>query len=117
MFGWIATLNFLNKIGITNIESKIKKLGDYVVERLHQIGCKVLTPLDKEKRHGLIVYTTGKPEIDESSVVSFRNATPKPIIVSRVALGGIEGIRVATHFFNTIEDIEGLIENQKKFMS
>ena len=40
----------------------------------------------------------------------------KPIKISMRALGGIGNLRVSTHFFNTEEDIDYLIELQKSML-
>jgi len=119
LFGWNATLKFYEKIGIKNIDKRVRYLGSYLIKRLEEIGCKVLTPADLKKRHGLIVYTTGSHESDVASFNYF-SAPPlgrKPIKVSLRALGGVGGIRVSTHFFNTEEDIDLLINAQKKLLA
>jgi len=115
IFGWNATLKFLNDLGISKIEERVRRLGGYAIERLEAIGCKVLTPIDPTKRHGLIVYTTGSEEKDIRSFQRFSNPPrgEKPIKVTYRAQAGIAGIRVCTHFFNTEEDIDKLIEVQK----
>jgi selenocysteine lyase/cysteine desulfurase len=117
LFGWNATLKFLEKLGIQNVEKRVKELGGYCIERLQDIGCKVLTPTDPEKRHGLIMYTNGNWEKDVETFNRIHlspSPREKPIKVSVRSLGGIEGIRVSPHFFNTEEDIDLLIEAQKK---
>ena len=119
LFGWNATLKFYEKVGIKNIEKRVRYLGGYLIEKLKEIGCKVLTPEDPQKRHGLIIYTTGSYESDLASFNYF-SAPPlgrKPIKVSLRALGGVGGIRVSTHFFNTEEDIDKLIVAQKEVLS
>jgi cysteine desulfurase / selenocysteine lyase len=115
LFGWVETLRFFQKIGIKNVEERVKRLGTYLIERLEDIGCTVHTPKDTAKRHGLISYTCGDYDRDKSFFE--RCASPgrnmKPIKISLRALGGIGNIRVCTHFFNTEEDIDYLISLQK----
>jgi len=118
LFGWNATLKFYEKIGIRNVEQRVRRLGTYAVERLQEIGCRVMTPLDAEQRHGLITYTTG---VYEKDVAFFqRCAAPgrcqKPIKISLRTLGGIGNVRVSTHFFNTEEDIDYLVDLQKSML-
>lgn len=118
LFGWIATLKFYEKIGIKNVEERVRRLGGYAIERLQDIGCKVTSPTDPAKRHGLITYTTGRYEKDLAFFQ--RCAAPgrcmKPIKISMRALGGIGNLRVSTHFFNTEEDVDYLIDLQKKLL-
>jgi len=119
LFGWDASLKFLESIGMKNIERRVRKLGTYLIERLQEIGCGVLTPMDPQKRHGLIAYTTGSYERDMSSYNKLMSPPPhrKPIKVSYRGEGkGLAGIRVSTHFFNTEEEIDELIRVQKELL-
>lgn len=119
LFGWNETLKFYEKAGIKNIEKKVRSNGDYCVDRLNEIGCKVLTPEDPKKRHGLIVYTTGDYDLDAKSYAHF-NAEwtgEKPIKMCHRGIGGVVGLRVSNHFFNSKEDIDYLIEKQKKVLN
>ena len=118
LFGWNATLKFFEKIGIQNVEERVRRLGTYAVGRLQEIGCQVTTPLDARQRHGLITYTTGDYEKDAAFFQ--RCAAPgrcqKPIKISMRTLGGIGNLRVCTHFFNTEEDIDYLVDLQQSML-
>jgi cysteine desulfurase/selenocysteine lyase len=118
LFGWIATMKFYRKIGMKNVEQRVRRLGTYAIERLEDIGCRVTCPTDPSKRHGLITYTTGDYEKDAAFFQ--RCASPgrcmKPIKISMRTLGGIGNLRVSTHFFNTEEEIDYLIDLQKKML-
>jgi selenocysteine lyase/cysteine desulfurase len=116
LLGWEATLEFLHGIKIPNIAKRVNELGGYLVTQLELAGCKVLTPVDADKRHGLIVYTNGSLDKDREVTQALNEAKPKPIKVGTCSLGGIEGIRVAANFFNTKEDIDALISAQKSFI-
>ena len=110
MFGWNETLKFYEKVGIKNIDKKVRSNGDYCVDRLNEIGCKVLTPEDKKKRHGLIMYTTGEYDLDAEWTGE------KPIKLCHRGIGGVVGLRISNHFFNSKADIDYLIEAQKKVL-
>ena len=118
LFGWVATLKFYEKIGIKNVEERVRRLGSYTIDRLQDIGCCVTGPTDPAKRHGLITYTTG--DYDKDLAFFQRCASPgrcmKPIKISMRALGGIGNLRVSAHFFNTEEEIDYLIDLQKQMM-
>jgi selenocysteine lyase/cysteine desulfurase len=111
LFGWNATLKFFEKIGIENVEERVRRLGTYAVGRLQEIGCQVTTPLDARQRHGLITYTTGDYEKDAAP-----GRCQKPIKISMRTLGGIGNLRVCTHFFNTEEDVDYLVDLQKSML-
>jgi selenocysteine lyase/cysteine desulfurase len=118
LFGWVATLEFYKKIGIQNVEERVRRLGTYAIERLQEIGCTVTSPTDPKKRHGLLTYTTGDYEKD--SAFFQRCASPgrcaKPIKISMRAMGGVGNLRVCTHFFNTEEEIDYLVDLQKTML-
>jgi selenocysteine lyase/cysteine desulfurase len=118
LFGWIATMKFYDRIGIHNVEERVRRLGGYAIERLQDIGCTVTSPTDPAKRHGLITYTSGDYDLDTAFFQ--RCAAPgrcmKPLKISMRTLGGIGNLRVSTHFFNTEEDIDYLVDLQAKMM-
>jgi len=118
VFGWVATLDFYDKIGIDNVEKRVRTLGQYAVKRLEDIGCVLQHPTDPTKMHGLLTYSTGSDERDSLSFKRFMGPPlgQKPIKISQRALGGAGGIRVSTHFFNTEEDIDELVKVQKELM-
>ncbi len=95
-----AAIEYLSKIGITNIERRILSLTSYLVEKLHELDLDIISPLEEEKmRSGIIVFKMP----DALEIV--RKLEEKRIIVS--ARG--EGIRVSPHFYNNEEDIDILI--------
>jgi selenocysteine lyase/cysteine desulfurase len=112
LFGWIATMKFYQRLGIANVEERIRRLGTYAIERLREVGCTVHTPSDPAMRHGLIVYTTG----DEARDREFyqRCAAPgrceRPIKLSMRSQAGLGTLRIGTHFFTRKEEIDALIE-------
>jgi selenocysteine lyase/cysteine desulfurase len=115
LFGWSATLKFYERIGIANIEERVRRLGSYATERLMDIGCTVTSPRNPARRHGLITYTSGDYEKD---LEFFRRcAAPgrcmRPIKISMRSLGGVGNLRVCTHFFNTEDDIDYLVDLQR----
>ena len=118
LFGWVATLKFYEKIGIKNVEERVRRLGAYTIDRLQEIGCRVTCPTDPNKRHGLITYTTG--DYDKDLAFFQRCASPgrcmRPIKISMRTLGGIGNLRISAHFFNTEEEIDYLIDLQKTMM-
>jgi selenocysteine lyase/cysteine desulfurase len=119
LFGWNATLKFFERLGMQNIERRVRRLGSYLIEMLQEIGLKVLTPLDPKKRHGLIAYTTGSHEKDMDAFQKLTCPPPhlKPAKLSyRGEARGLAGIRVCTHFYNIEEEIDELINRQKALL-
>ncbi|MBN1271040.1 MAG: aminotransferase class V-fold PLP-dependent enzyme [Candidatus Aminicenantes bacterium] len=118
-FGWLAALKFIEKLGIKNIEKRVRKLGQYLIEGLRSLNVTFQCSTDPEKVHGLITYTTGGEERDQACFERF-NFPPigkKPIKVSLRMLGGVGGIRVSPHYYNTVEEIDTFLETQGEILA
>lgn len=117
-FGWLAALKFIEKLGIENIEKRVRRLGQYAVHRLKDIGVTFTSPTDPGKIHGMFTYTTGSYETDLKSFnrFSYPPIGKRPIKVSLRNLGGIGGIRVCTHYFNTEEEIDTFVDTQAEIL-
>jgi cysteine desulfurase / selenocysteine lyase len=118
-FGWLATLKFYEKLGMDNVDARVRHLGQYAVAALREAGLRVTSPTAPDKMHGLLTYTTGSFDTDLESFQRFNAPTisKRPIKVSMRALGGIGGIRVCTHFFNTEEEIDCLARRQAEILA
>ncbi len=119
VFGWLATLRFLHKLGMANIERRVRDLGQYAVGRLRDEGMAIRSPAQAGKMHGMITYTTGNEDRDKE-VFQHLMAPPigrRPVKVSMRALGKVGGLRVCTHFFNTKEDVDYLVRLQGDFLA
>jgi selenocysteine lyase/cysteine desulfurase len=97
-----------------NREKRVLRLSGYLIDRLRELGLNVNTPLEPTERGGLVSYTTGRHEQDVNSYQALRDES---IIVALRYQKGVGGIRVSTHFFNTEEDIDRLIEAQKRMLA
>jgi cysteine desulfurase/selenocysteine lyase len=119
LFGWRETLDYLHDLGPAAIESRVTDLGGYLIERLDEIGCEVVTPRDPDRRHGLVVYTTSDDAVDVATYERFSAPEPgtKPINVTYRSLGGVGGVRVSCHFFNTREDVDELVARQERILN
>jgi len=113
LWGLEASLKYFNNLGIKNIERQVRRQSGYVIDGLMDIWCKVYTPLEPERRAGLVIYSTGSPEMNKKSKEKF---VTEKIYVSLRAMGSAGGIRVAPHFFNTEAEIDKFLNLQKELM-
>lgn len=119
VFGWLATLEFIERVGMEGIDRRVRHLGQYAVAALKEAGLTLLTPPDPKHMHGLVVYTTGDPDLDEESYRRF-SAPPlgqRPFKVSMRGLGGVGGLRISAHFFNTEAEIDALVRVQAELLA
>jgi selenocysteine lyase/cysteine desulfurase len=96
-----ASLEYLQGIGMRNIESRALHLNRYLTARLEEVGAEILSPLDPEKYRS--AQTLVRLEDPPATVSALEKegilCTEKP-----------EGMRIATHFFVNENDIDYLIE-------
>ena len=101
IFALGAAVDYMTSMGTIRIEERVLQLNRYLTARLAETGWQVLSPLSREEmRSGETLVGMTRPKRVVASLAR-RNisVTEKP-----------QGIRVATHFFNSVEDIERLIE-------
>jgi selenocysteine lyase/cysteine desulfurase len=99
-----SAIEYINRIGIDEIEKRILYLAEYLVEKLTEIKVEIISPLEEEKgRSGIIVFK----EKNAQEIV--RKLERRRIMVS--ARG--DGIRVSPHFYNNEKDIDKLASELK----
>lgn len=101
IFALGASVDFMESIGMKNIEARALELNRLLTDRLEGAGWRVLSPLNEEQfRSAETLVATENPARVVAALAE------KKIIVTEKP----EGIRVATDFFNNEDDIDQLIE-------
>lgn len=98
--GAAAALRLILGVGINNIEKRILKLTDSLIEKIEQKGLKFQTPLEPEHRSGIVNF------LIDNAQEKVRRLAKKNIVVTARS----HGIRVSPHFYNTEEEIDKLVE-------
>jgi selenocysteine lyase/cysteine desulfurase len=97
-------IKLLLNAGIENIEKRILTLTNHLIDSLVDSGFKLQTPLEPQYRSGIVNFKVAHPKETADKLAK------KGIIISPRA----NGIRVSPHFYNTEEEIDGLVEEVKK---
>jgi cysteine desulfurase/selenocysteine lyase len=100
IFSLGASIDLIQEVGIANIQARALELNRLLTSRLRENGWNVLSPLQNEGARSAetLVQITSPAEVVHRLFRRGVVVTEKP-----------EGIRVATHFFNTEDDIDRLI--------
>ncbi|MBM3265624.1 MAG: aminotransferase class V-fold PLP-dependent enzyme [candidate division Zixibacteria bacterium] len=103
-----TALDFLNRIGIANIEMRLRMLSGYLRERLRGISrVRLLSPIS----HTLSSPGATLFEIDgipgSSLVGPFFDAG---LHVDDHTRDGHDGMRISTHYYNTLEEIDRCVD-------
>ena len=102
IFALGASVEFMQSIGLKDIEARALELNRLLTDRLQEAGWRVLSPLiDERYRSAETLVATEYPARVVAALAE------KKIMVTEKP----EGIRVATDFFNNEDDIDQLVEH------
>jgi cysteine desulfurase/selenocysteine lyase len=96
-----------------SIEKRVLGLSEYLIEGLKDLGLKINTPIEREMRAGIVTYTNDRYE---DNAVSYEAMKKEGVMVAHRYTGGVGGVRISPHFFNTEEEIDRALNVQKKML-
>lgn len=114
MDGFVATMDFMDTIGVNNIYKRIKYLGAYTQKQLLSLGSNIelLTPTEERSFCGINSFVI--KGVDNKK---FYNSCAKAKLrVRYVPESDLNCIRVSTHIYNSTRDIDKLIAHVKTFI-
>ena len=111
--GFHASLNYVNKLGIDSIERRVLRLSEYLISGLNDLGVKVYTPTEPWSRAGIVTYTLDSYEANSACYEALRKEN---VVVAHRYTGGVGGIRVSPHYFNTEEELDRVLEIQGSYI-
>jgi selenocysteine lyase/cysteine desulfurase len=106
IYASIEGIKFIRKIGLSTIRENIVKLTKFAIEYGTNLGLKTITPLEDDKRGGIVAFIVKNPHKVEVLL-------KKDNIITS-ARGN--SIRLCPHFYNTKEDLEIAIEKISKIL-
>lgn len=110
--GVIASIDFLNNIGMDNVHRRIKYLGGYVQQELLSLGDKIelITPTEEQSYCAVNSFRIKDVPYNEF----YKACTVNNIRVRAVPENGINCIRVSTHIYNNTQEIDQLVKLVRK---
>jgi len=102
VYGLKRCLNFLQRLGISEIRKTAFKLRDRLVYGLQEMGAKILCPLDEKHRSAMFFCAFDK--IDGAELA--RRLEKLKVIVPARNFGEVSGLRVSPYFYNSEEDVD-----------
>lgn len=101
-----AGIRYLQGIGLKSIERNALDLGTVLIEAFEDMGLDVLTPIDRTKRAGIVSFE--HPEVKRIAAELEQDHV--------FVWGGDGRIRVSTHLYNDMEDVERLLGSLQKIL-
>jgi selenocysteine lyase/cysteine desulfurase len=112
-FGFHASLDFINAIGIDKIRIHNEQLSEAFCEKLSSIGkCEILSPAEREYRSSMITFRIKDKQLnDVTSSMSKDNLRVRP-----VGEANLNGVRISFHIYNDRNDLERALESIDKIV-
>lgn len=99
LYGLHAALSLLLEVGIERIYRHVLELTDHLLKGLQRLELEILTPLERDRRGGIVTFRTADVAADMERVKQ-----------ARVCVSLREGcLRVSPHFYNTAEEVDRLL--------
>jgi selenocysteine lyase/cysteine desulfurase len=102
LYGLIESLKIINQIGREEIERNILSKTKQFLANLKKSNCETLTPLTDSNRSGIVTFRSKDMDIKQS----YEKLAEAKVICSLRE----DWIRIATHFFNTEEELERVLD-------
>jgi cysteine desulfurase/selenocysteine lyase len=110
--GLAASLKLMDEVGHKEIAAHIYSLTDQLLTGLDRLPVSIVTPCARDNRSGIVTFSVGSAE---DNVKLMSRLLEKKILVSVRYTSEVGGIRVSCHFYNSLEDIEALLKELKKY--
>jgi cysteine desulfurase/selenocysteine lyase len=110
--GLAASLDLIEQVGGDRIAAAVRQLTDHLIEGLQALHVTVVTPVDPRYRSGIVTFGAGSPDAD---VALMEFLLDRRILVSVRYTSHVGGVRVSCHFFNSIDDVDRLLNAVEEY--
>lgn len=112
--GWAEALRWLDAQGWARIHERVSALSGHAVERIQQSNrFQLVSPADEANRNGIVVLRL--PESHQGIDLYHRLRENDNILTSPVSHP--QDLRVCLHFYNTVEEFDGLMARLDHYCS
>jgi len=108
-----ASLSLICELGKDAVADRVHTLTDHLVAELARVGVRIVTEVDRSHRAGIVAFDLGSVDRNQKLAKALE---AKKIIVSVRYSARVGGVRVCCHFYNSLEDIDRLIEAIQSFV-
>lgn len=98
--GLMGCLEYILNLTVRELAERVLYLSGYLIEGIKRLGVEVVTPEERERRSGIVLFRTNK--LDEI----FEELKRRGIVTAKRS----GGIRVSPHFYNSTGELDKLIE-------
>jgi selenocysteine lyase/cysteine desulfurase len=100
LYAGVAGMSVVAETGVPAIEAHVRELNTVLIGRLEEIGATVVTPTDPARRGPLVC-------VRSTDVVRLCDE----LLAERIVTSHRDdNLRISTHFYNTIEDVDRVVD-------
>lgn len=107
LFALNASINLLQRLGVSNLSQRLQRLTDELVEGLHRLGVNIASSRESDRRSGIVSFSPGA---NDPRTLMKQLRTESIVVNCR---GG--KLRVSPHGYNTTEDCDRVLDVLKKY--
>ena len=112
----VEALKFQGSIGRAVIEKRVRTLANHFVTELGKLnGVKLWTHADPERHAAIVIFQPGS--LDPRKLVAALSEKDKIVVTGRNNAQDRPGIRLAPHFFNTMDEVDRTVGTIKRYMA
>ncbi len=105
--GLDAALDFVNLIGVRNIETRVRWLATYFKEQMHALPVQTKTNMEPELSHGVVKFSTGEKNV---KLHYDRLWDRNRLALSKTDSGDAHGLRFSAGIYNTKDEIDHAVK-------
>lgn len=107
-YGISAAVDFQLQIGRERIQSRVRKLNSYLLEKLQEIGSgiEIISPIEAQSRGAVLTFKFANK--DNYDFVD-RMRKEENLFLRYLSESGHNAVRVSTHIYNSFEEVDTLI--------
>ncbi|MCG8606616.1 aminotransferase class V-fold PLP-dependent enzyme [bacterium] len=102
-----ASMEFLLRIGVTNIWRRVHAMGAALADGLSDLGAEILSPRHPDEHSAMITFRL--KNIDKGKLQPFL-AKKHNLRTRGIYEGGLNGIRISLHIYNSFQDVEKVLK-------
>ncbi len=109
------SLALVNEIGIERIESRVRQISTYCMDKIEKIGGTLITHRDPGHFGGIVIARL-YDDLDTDRMI-LKKLHAKNIFIAQRFTDYVGGFRISCHYFNNYHDIDVMIEGMKELIA
>lgn len=111
--GLDAALDFVNLVGMRNIDNRVRWLATYFKEQVHDL-VQLRTNMQPELSHGVVKFSTGEANVKRHYDALWQRSR---MALAKTDSGDASGLRFSAHIYNTKDEVDRAVRALREVVS